>query len=288
MTKPNFFLVGAPRCGTTSMYLYLKQHPEIFLSVLKEPLYFGFDLTRQPLAVSDEAEYLSLFADENAEAARAVGEGSVFYLLSKTAPNEIESFAPGGKFLIMLRSPAEMMRSLHALYLRTGNEDIADFGEALAAEGDRAEGRRRPSTVYFPEGLLYRQVAHYLPQVTRYLDRFGRERIHITFFDDLEADPVGAYREVLRFLGVDPEHTPELDSRRGNELIRGEVLRQLRNASPEVRRKVKTGKRAHMGPKQSVSPGLRAQLHRELRDDIEALGSLLGRDLSSWYAGAES
>lgn len=286
MIRPNFFLVGAPRCGTTSMYLYLKQHPEIYLSLLKEPIYFGFDQTRQPLAVSDETEYLSLF--EDAGSAPVIGEGSVFYLMSRTAAAEIDEFAPGSKILIMLRNPAEMMRSLHALYLRTGNEDIADFGEALAAAADRAEGRRLPPAVYFPEGLQYRRVAQYAPQVSRFLGRFGRDRVHITFFDDFEADTVASYQDVLRFLGVDPDFKPELDTRRGEALVRGKVLRQMRRATPAVLGKIKTGKRAHMGSKQSVGPGLEAQLHRELRPQIEELGALLGRDLSSWYAKAGS
>ncbi len=284
MIKPNFFLVGAPRCGTTSMYLYLKQHPEIYLSLLKEPIFFGSDQTRQPLAVADEEEYLSLFAA--AGDAPAIGEGSVFYLMSKRAAAEIEHFSPAAKILIMLRNPAGMMQSLHALYLRTGNEDIADFGEALEAQPDRARGLRMPPGVYFPEGLLYHQVADYVPQVERYLDRFGRERVHVTIFDDLKTDPAGTYRAVLQFLGVDPGFQAEFDSRRGSELVRGAALRQLRDATPDVRRKVKTGKRAHMGPKPSVSPDLRARLNREFRPAVEALGSLLGRDLSSWYAEA--
>ena len=282
MKKPNFFLVGAPRCATTSMYLYLKQHPEIFLSLLKEPIFFGSDLSRQPLAVTDEAEYLSLFAE--ADGYPAVGEGSVFYLMSATAPREIESFAPGSKILVLLRQPFEMMQSIHALYLRTGNEDIADFGEALAAEPDRAAGRRLPPGVYFPEGLRYRWEAHYAPQVKRYLDVFGPERVHVTIFDDLRDEPLRAYRGILEFLGVDPEFEPEFDERRGTDRIRGRVLRQMRNATPEVLKKVKTGKRAHMGPKPAVPPGLRERLSAELRPEIDELSALLGRDLSAWYA----
>src|SRR5262249_53369576 len=128
MNKPNFFIVGAPRCATTSMYTYLKQHPQIHLSLLKEPLFFATDLTIQPLAVTDEASYLGLFAD--AGDARRIGEGSVFYLLSKRAAEEIKRFSPRAKIIIMLRNPIDMMHSLHALYLRTGNEDL-DFEEAI-------------------------------------------------------------------------------------------------------------------------------------------------------------
>src|ERR1700742_937815 len=127
-------MVGAPRCATTTMYTYLKQHPDIYLSLLKEPIYFGSDLTRQPLAVTDEASYLSLFA--GAGDARVIGEGSVFYLMSTRAADEVKAFSPAARILIMLRDPLEMMHSLHALYLRSGNEDLADLDEAIAAEAD--------------------------------------------------------------------------------------------------------------------------------------------------------
>jgi hypothetical protein len=265
------------------MYLYLKQHPQVFLSLLKEPLFFCSDLSRQPLAVADEDEYLSLF--NGSDGARAIGEGSVWYLLSAAAPAAIEHFSPGAKILVFLRDPVDMMHSLHALYLRTGNEDLTDFAAAIDAEDDRAAGRRLPPGVYFPEGLLYRRVASYAVQVERYLRLFGRQRIHVTLFDDLKADPAAAYREILLFLGVDPGFQPELAAGPANVRVRGQVLQQLRAASPAVRSKVKTGKLSHAGPKPGpVPPELRARLNRQLRPDVQAVSTLLARDLSAWCA----
>jgi hypothetical protein len=102
MVKPNFFMVGAPRCATTTMYTYLKQHPDIYLSLLKEPIYFGSDLTRQPLAVTDEASYLGLFA--GAGDARVIGEGSVFYLMSSRAADELKQFSPSAQHRVQDRT----------------------------------------------------------------------------------------------------------------------------------------------------------------------------------------
>jgi hypothetical protein len=284
MVKPNFFMVGAPRCATTTMYTYLKQHPDIYLSLLKEPIYFGSDLTRQPLAVTDEASYLGLFA--GAGSARVIGEGSVFYLMSTRAAEELAQFSPSARILIMLRNPVDMMHSLHALYLRTRNDELDDFAAALAAQADRAEGRRLPPRCYFAEGLQYTRLARYAEPVARFLRVFGKARVHVVVFDDLVRDPAGEVRRLLAFLGL-PDHPMELDVDRATELIRPAVLRQLRAAPPEIRRKLKTGRDAHRGPRpRPVPPELRARLAAELLPDVAQLSQLLDRDLTHWCRSA--
>jgi len=286
MVKPNFFMVGAPRCATTTMYTYLKQHPDIYLSLLKEPIYFGSDLTRQPLAVSDLASYLSLF--DGAGDAQVIGEGSVFYLMSTRAAEELKQFSPAARILIMLRDPVDMMHSLHALYVRTRNEELEDFDAALAAEADRAEGRRLPPRCYFPEGLQYTRQARYAEPVERFLRVFGRDQVHVVVFDDLVRDTAGEYRRLLAFLGVAP-HPVELDIDKATEVIRPMVLRQMRAATPEVRQKLKTGRDAHRGPRsRPVSPELRARLAAELSPDVARLSQLLDRDLTHWCRSAAS
>ncbi|MDC0711358.1 sulfotransferase [Stigmatella sp. ncwal1] len=287
MIKPNFFMVGAPRCATTSMYTYLKQHPEIFLSLLKEPLYFGSDLTRQPLAITDEASYLSLFA--GAGDAKVIGEGSVFYIMSKRAPDELKAFSPAARILIMLRDPVNMMHSLHSMYLRTGNEALEDFEDALEAEAARAQGQRLPPRCYFPEGLQYRSVARYAEPVERFFRTFGRERVHVLIFEDLVRDTAGEYRRTLEFLGVDSHPPVELNVDKATALIRPTVLKQMRAATPEVRKKLKTVGDTHRGPRSKpLSASLQARLHEELRPDVERLSSLLGRDVTHWCQGRPS
>jgi len=281
MFKPNFFIVGAPRCATTTMYTYLKQHPQIFLSLLKEPIHFGSDLTRQPLAVADRDEYLSLFAA--AGDARVIGEGSVFYILSRRAPGELLEFAPSARILIMLRNPVDMMHSLHALYVRTGNEALEDFAAAIDTEPARARGEQMPPRCYFPEGLQYRAAARYAEPVERFVRTFGRERVHVVVFDDLVRDTAREHQRVLEFLDVDPDVPVELDIDKATERIRSIVLSQLRAARPEVRNKLKTGRDAHRGPRhRAVSRELRARLNAELLPDVERLSALLDRDLTPW------
>jgi hypothetical protein len=168
--RPNFFIVGAPRSGTTAMYEYLRQHPDVFMPYRKEPVYFGSDLTKRPPFL-DEAGYLKLFGPGKGRS--RLGEATVWYLYSETAAAEIKAFDPDARIIIMLRDPVEMIYSLHSHWLFTGNEDIEDFGQALEAEEDRRQGRRLPDDARRPEGLQYRACARYTSHVARYLLTFG-------------------------------------------------------------------------------------------------------------------
>ncbi len=262
------------------MYTYLKQHPEIFVSVLKEPHFFGSDLSRQPHTVRDREVYLSLFADAGPR--QKAGEGSVWYLRSHRAAAEIKAFCPEARILIMLRNPVEMIHSLHALYLRTGNEEIEDVEAAVAAQPDRKRGRRIPASTYFPEGLLYTENAMYCAMVTRFLEVFGRARVRIMPFDDFTADAARSYRETLEFLGVDPGFEPNYDTGAANAAMRMEVLAQLRKLPPELRRVMRGSGRRHLGPRPAMRPAFRRRLRQHFAADVAGLSALIGRDLRSW------
>jgi GrpB-like predicted nucleotidyltransferase (UPF0157 family) len=282
MRKPNFFIVGAPRCGTASLYSYLKQHPEVWTSVVKEPHFFGSDLTVQPHTVREEDLYLELFA--GAGDRPRLGEASVWYLSSERAPLEIHAYAPGAKIIILLRDPVEMAYSLYSLYARTGNDDLPTFEAALAAEPERRQGLRVPPAAYFPEGLLYTDHARYAAQVERYLEVFGRENVHCIVFDDFVRDTAAAYRRTLEFLGVDPAFEAELDPRKASQKVRMLAVRQLRHASPEVklRLRLEEMKKHDGGPREPLSSETAARLRRLFAADVARLGALLGRDLGAW------
>ncbi len=282
---PDFFIAGAARSGTTSMFTYLKQHPEIFVSVLKEPHYFGSDLTRQPHTVRDRELYLSFFAD--AAPGQKTGEGSVWYLLSKQAAAEIKAQCPDARIILMLRNPVDMVTSLHSLYLRTGNEELEDVEEAVAAQKDRRRGRRIPESAYFPEGLIYTEAATYHDKVRRFLDAFGTAAVKIVIFDDFVADTPAVYRDVASFLGVDPDFEPNLDIRAAYAAMRGDVLKQMRKLPPELRRVMRGGGKRHLGKKQPMRGEFRSRLKRYFAGDVEKLGALIGRDLGHWCADGE-
>ena len=223
--KPDFFIVGAPKCGTTSLSRYLGQHPEIFIPKLKEPNYFGRDLVTRPKKARMELEdYLNLFENTNK---KICGEASTWYLYSQTAAQEIHNFNPNAKIIIMLRNPVDFLHSYHSQCLRTLEEDIQDFKLALEAESERLTGEKTPKNCIRPTALLYSQVVDFAPQVKRYFDVFGRDRVKVILLEDIKKDVTKVYQESLDFLNVHTKFTPEFKLYNPNAKVRNIYLYSL-------------------------------------------------------------
>jgi hypothetical protein len=295
MTRPDFFIVGAFKAGTTSLYDYLRQHPQVFMPFHKEPMYFGADLDARYRRMSED-EYLQLFAD--ARAGQRVGEASPWYLYSASAAREIKAFAPEAQAIVMLRNPLDVMYAQHSQLLFNQREDLADFGEALAAEPDRRAGRRIPAGALRREALFYRHSVRFAEQLVRYLDVFGRERVHVIVHDDLVGDTARVVRDAFAFLGVDPNASVDLHVRNPNRRARSGLVQRLIFRPPGPLRRVVPALRrfplvhrlrdrlvsANSVPeaRRAMDPELRRQLTAELAPAVEALGALIGRDLSAW------
>lgn len=252
MNQPNFFLVGAPRCATTAMCQYLDRHPSIYISKPKEPNFFDGDLlSLKPLHRSYTLEeYLDLF---KAGERLLCGEGTVWYMLSKTAARDIYQFNPNAKILIMLRNPVDFLNSLHSHLVFYGYEDIQDFESALQAEPDRRQGKRIPPGCNPTELLFYSELVSFSEQIQRYLDVFDRSQIHFTIYDDFVKNTAGTYRKLLEFLGVNPNFTTNFEIVNSNK--------RSRNA---------------------IDPKFRQQLQSQYAEEVEKLSQLLDRDLSYW------
>lgn len=303
---PNFFIVGAPKCGTTALYHALSQHPEVFLPstprsdrywIVKEPMHFCGDLEIRPdLRIIRRSDYLELFRE--AGNARRIGEASAQYLFSEEAPFRIrEVCGEGVRILIMLRPPVDWMRSWHHDCLRYAHESIGDFGKALAAEPERARGRNVPKKSGFAGCLLYRQFAHFSHYVERYFEVFGRERVKVALMEDLNRDHSRVLRETASFLGIatDFEPSPERHNDSGvlslTHLHEYRLQRKLEHL-PWLNRLVpwrayREFALHHLAPlsDKSIDPGLHARLIEEFVPEVERLGRLIGRDLSHWNAG---
>lgn len=294
MRRPGFFVVGAPKCGTSALTHYLNRHPEIFMPEGRDPTYFGSDLYKE--TPPDLSAYLSFF--ERAGGAKRVGETSVWYLYSRRAAAEIQAFDPDARIIIMVRNPVDKMYSHHSQLVYSGNEDIEDFEAALEAEPYRLKGLRIPPTNHRPEGLLYREAARFAGQVERYLNVFGWERVHVVVYDDFQNDAPATYRRVLEFLGVSPDFEPGFTVVNPNKRTRSKALRSFLQEPPEtmrsltrsalpgpVRYRVKEVAR-HLNtryePRPPMDPELGRRLRREFALEVEGLGGLLGRDLSHW------
>jgi hypothetical protein len=293
--RPDFFIVGAFKSGTTALYEYLRQHPQVFMPALKEPMYFGADLTPRYRRMS-EHEYLTLFRDAQPE--QRAGEASPWYLYSTSAPREIAGFAPAAQIIVMLRNPVDVMHAQHGQLVFNRREDIADFAAALEAEEERRGGERIPAGAIRPEALFYRHSVRFAEQVHRWLDVFGRQRIHFVVFDDLVVEPRAAYRAVLEFLAVDPRHEVDLSVYNPSRAARsGRVQAAIFNPPPALRgvvgrlRRLRLAHRlrdalvalnSRRAARPPLDPELRRRLTAELAPQVAELGELIGRDLSAW------
>lgn len=291
--RPDLFVVGAPKCGTTAMTRYLDGHPQIFMAARKDLHHFGSDLDfRRPRPTLEQ--YLAHF-DPAGDALR-VGDSSVWYLYSRRAAEEIRAFSPDARILVMLRDPVEVMYALWA-QLRLnglGDEDIDDFAEALRAEPDRARGLRIPPTTPLPSALLYRRAVTFSEQVQRYHDTFGPDRVKVVLQDDLRADTAAVFRDVLAFLEVDPHVTADLREVNTSKAVRSEAVRHLLRATPDslknllpasLRQRARATLRRVNSRHQRRAPmelALRRDLCRELRPEVDRLAEVIGRDLSAW------
>lgn len=294
MRRPDFLIVGAPKCGTTAMTRYLEAHPQLFVAARKDLHFFGSDLNFTQRPARAERDYLQHF--QEAGDALRVGEASVWYLYSARAAEEIFAYNQQMRVIIMLREPVSMM---HALYTQLrfnglGDEDLPSFAEALAAEPDRAAGRRLPPNTPLPEALLYRRAATFSEQIARYQAVFPPEQLHIILQDDLKQDTAGAYQRALRFLGVDETFQPDLRPVNANKQIRSERVRKLIARTPgglkaaippgmrrTVRKQIKRLNSRH-AKRPPLDPELQGQLRAEFRPEVERLAALIDRDLSGW------
>jgi len=179
MIKPNLFIVGAPKCGTTFLYHYLKKHPDIYFPEFKEPHFFGSDLIRRNGAYDLSLnQYYDLFKSDK----KIIGEASTFYIFSKNAAKEIYNFNSEAKIIIMLRDLVDLVYSLHSQFVFSGDEVIEDFKEALDLEKNRLNGMNIPNQTTVVNKLFYTNNILGLPQnINSFINYFKKENIKFIF-----------------------------------------------------------------------------------------------------------
>ncbi len=299
--RPDFFIVGHPKCGTTALFEMLRAHPQIYMPDCKETQFFATELGSRPGTEGRTmAQYLDLFAA--AESGQRVGEASVSHLWSRTAAAGIAELQPDAKIIAILREPASFLRSLHMQFVQTRVESESDFGKALALEDARREGRELPaSSAHWPLKLLYSDYVHYVEQLRRYEDRFPAENILVLVYDDFRRDNEETVRRVLRFLEV--EDSVAVTASDANPSVRvrstrvNDALQALMMGRGPVSGAIKAGVKAVM-PRAArlrafeafrqrfvyakpapVDDGLDSELRRRFAPEVFALDQHLGRDL---------
>jgi len=304
MRRPDFFILGAPKCGTTALSEYLRAHPRIFMSTPKEPHFFceDFDYYYAPGRRSLD-HYLRLFeaADERHLAA---GEASVWYLYSRVAARRIAEFRPDARAIVMVRNPLEMVPSLHGQLLYEVDEDQPDVRRAWELQGPRARGERLPAGVRVPAFLQYGEAAMLGAQLRRVYESIPRERVLVLVFDDLRADARAVYLRALEFLGVPDDGRTDFPRVNPNTVHRAPAVARLTQRPPRAamaaaRAVKRLAGRERLGILDRVRARNRVEAERapldprfldalaaHFRDDVALLSELIGRDLSHWTARA--
>ena len=298
MAKPGFFIIGAPKCGTTALSEYLREHPKVFVSDPKEPHFFATDFPKYRL-VQTMDEYLGLFKRATDDHL-AVGEASVHYLFSDEAVPAILEFEPDAKLVVMLRDPVNMVHSLHTQFLFSFNETEEDFEKAWALQDERASGRHVPKTTRVPAMLQYRSVAKYGDQSERLFSRVSRDQVLVILFDDFKKDAKSVYEQTLTFLGVPSDGRNEFPHVNVSKGHRVRLLGRFLERPPKVWTASTAFVRRMFGldriglsqfllelnkepqPRKPLSLEMRKVLVETYREDILNLAGILDCDLSSW------
>jgi hypothetical protein len=291
--RPDFFIAGAPKCGTTSLFNYLRAHPAVFMPENKEPNYFCNDLpTPWPGHVGTLAEYEALFSTAPPHA--LTGEASVFYLYSKVAIGQIMAHNANARIIAMLRNPIEAARSMHAYRWNNHLEDVGDFEQAWRLQEPRREGRQLPLRWPYPQLLQYGAFFSYAPQVRRLLAQVPREQCLFLLFEEFFADPSRQFARVLEFLGLPPDPartafpvvnmTIGVRSPRLDRLLRQPppALMALRRAAHAVAlHPMRALQRLNRvaGERPPLRESFRAELEEYFSADVSELEQLLGRGL---------
>jgi len=302
---PDFVIVGAPKCGTTSIHVTLQKHPQLFLPSLKEPHYFAYDLPKRR-EVETLRDYDNLF--EPAEAQQLRGETSSLYLSSHPAIGAILERRPDAKFIAMVRNPVDMFISWHNECVKALDEDQADPERAWALQEERAAGRAIPRYCKEPAFLQYRRICGLGSQIEAFYRTVPEHHRLTIVFDELRQTPRLTYERIIRFLRVEDDGTSEfvrenVYARPKSALVARFVRFAFLNAAfRRVRLSCKPFLNRHgirpMGwliqhnLEPVAKPALRAEFRRELETafapDVIRLEALLGMPLRERWSGGDS
>lgn len=293
---PNFLLIGAPKSGTTALYNYLNQHPDIYMSPVKEPHFFAFEdealsfqgpkVTINDTTITSLEAYQRLF--QNAADETAVGEASALYLSIPKASERIKHYLPDAKLIAILRNPVDRAYASFMQLMRDGREPLRDFSQALQAEELRIQDNW---------GFLwrYQRLGLYAAQLHHYLDKFDRSQMKICLYDDFKANPVALLQDIFNFLTVDSSFIPDMSIKHNvsgiprNPLLhaflkRPNLVKELMKPfiPDQMRTQFVSSLRNRNLEKPELSSTVKHQLVNAFREDILELQTLLDRDLSAW------
>ncbi|MBK7964580.1 MAG: sulfotransferase domain-containing protein [Bacteroidetes bacterium] len=305
-------MVGAAKAGTTSLYHYLSQHPDVYMSPIKEPNYFSTEIKFEEVRtevkerirllkissflkgsmskpihrafINDIKQYESLFRFANSQ--KAIGEASASYLHSPYAAKAIKEYNPDAKITIILRNPIQRIYSHYLMDRRMGITNLP-FAEALEAE-----------KIYQPRQWgatsLYLELGEYSKQIKRYIEQFPSHQIIILFREELEQDGANTMKKVFEFLEIDNTFQPKFEINFNTAMVpRNSFVKKIISFNTlriNIRRTLKNSfikryiKQAFFSKPQEEKLSLENQqkMIDYYRNDIQELSQLIQKDLSQW------
>lgn len=289
MKKPNFFIIGAPKCGTTSLATWLSEHPQIYMSPIKEPDYFYTTQT-----IGSLREYEELFKEARPEKV-VVGEASVRYLYSQNSvPSIIEHYGENLKFVAMIRNPIEMAPSLHNQRVYSLNETETDFERAWRLQNEDGTPRKDlPKNCYTPEINNYGPVCKLGEQLERVFKTVPSGQFKVILLEDMKSDPRQVWLDLMDFLEIEDDcrttFTPVNRARTVRSRLIHKTLKKLIDIKLLLGINFNTGIFRGVSklntpekPYAPLSEKMRNELNDYFKDDIKKIESILNRDLSHW------
>ena len=296
--SPNFFIIGAPKCGTTSLSEYLREHPDIFFAYPKETNFFNTDFSPKYRKYQKLDRYLNeCFYDSKGY--KAVGEGTVFYLMSDVAIDNILKFNPEAKFIVMIRNPIELSYSMHSTELYGGNENAENFNDAWNLQEDRKNNKSLPPLCREPKILQYGTLAKTGKQLQRLLKKIPQEKLKIILFDDFKKDVKTVYDETIEFLGLIKDNRTKFPIANENReskirfvtLLISYVGRKLKIITIKKKLGITPGKsllkifekwNAKSVKRNPLPDSFKKELQKYFENDVHLLQMIINRDLSHW------
>jgi hypothetical protein len=297
MTLPNFLIIGAGKAGTRSLYSYLQQHPEVYMSPIKETNFFALEgeeinfkgpKANQEInswSINNLEDYQKMF--DSVQSEKAIGEASPLYLYSPKAPDRIKHYIPNAKLIAVLRNPAERAFSNYN-YFSIPEVEPLSFENALQAETERINNQ-------WEWIWHYKNLGFYYSQLQRYYKIFSPNQIKVYLYEDIQADSQKVMSDLFNFIGVDPNFIPNTYKKYNvtykvkskallNFFEKPNLIKNfIRNLVPDTIRKPMAAKvyRSNL-VKPQLEPKIRSKLIEVYREDILRLQDLIQRDLSAW------
>ena len=298
MRIPDFFIIGASKCGTTALSRYLDEHPNICFALTKEPHFFSDDFPLQKLDKNLNEYWRRNFSSFDARRHRAIGEGSGTYYISEVAITNILQQNPAARFIYMVRNPVDMVHSWYYHVLFGGGEDVS-FEEAWELQPMRSRGQRIPRHVREPRFLQYRALGSLGRRLTFLKERIPAGQLMVIVFDDFISDPKATYEKVLAFLKLPSDGRQDFPQINETKVQRSKLLGSINASMPAWVSGVAHKFRSAIGlrhvplnfiaalnakptKRPLLSKDFRERLSAEFEPEVRLLEQHLDRDLSAW------